>query len=74
MGDPVLALKWFCLFLVLLFILSFLYKAARNYRLMYGKVKLFASKTETFFLILSGIDAMIALGCIIWCVIAWIAS
>ena len=74
MGDPILALKWFCLFVVLGFILMFLYKWALNYRVQYGKVKLRVSKTEVVFLILNAIDWMLAAICMVWTVLAWIVQ
>jgi len=74
MSDPILAFKWFCLFLVLGVILNFFYKWAVNYRISYGKIKLIPSRIEEYLLIVFGIDCLLGIGCLLWTVIAWIKS
>lgn len=74
MGDPILALKWFVLFVVIGIALAFAYRGAKMYRLMFGKIKILASNTESVLLILTGIDAILCIGSLLWSAIAWIVS
>lgn len=72
MGDPILALKWFCLFVIIGIVLNFCCKWARNYRILYGEIKFTASNTETYLTIALIADCFAAVICLLWCVIAWI--
>lgn len=74
MSNPVLGLKWFCFCIVSILILFFFFKMATIYRISFGKVKFFMSKTESVLLIIIVIVAILALLCLAWSVVAWIAS
>lgn len=72
MGDPVLALKWFCLFFVIGVILKILCESATKYRILYGKIKLVPSDTEGWLAIAFVLDCVAAIVCLLWSIIAWI--
>lgn len=74
MGDPILGIKWFCLFAVLWVLLFIAYIVAKSYRLSFAKIKFFASNTEACILIAIALDTIAAVLCLIWSVIAWIIS
>lgn len=74
MGDPVLALKFFCLFGVIAILLYIVFIVAKLYRITYGKIKLFPSAAETYLFIVLGIDVILCVLSLLWSIIAWIIS
>lgn len=72
MNDPVLALKYFCLSLVIELILFIATSVAKAYRMNYGKIKLFPSTLESVLIIMMAIISIMATLCLLWTIIAWI--
>lgn len=74
MGDPVLALKYFCLFVAIWIVLWLMSIFAKNYRILFGKIKMFPSNLETYLFLLLGLDTVLCILCLLWTIIAWIIS
>lgn len=72
MNDPVLALKYFCLSLVIELILFIAISVAKTYRVNYGKIKLFPSTLESVLIIMMAIISILGTLCLLWAIIAWI--
>jgi len=74
MTNPLLGIKCFVLCVVIGVILYLAFLYARNYRIMFGEFRFLPSSTETWLFIAFFADIIIALLCLAWSAVSWIAS